>query len=293
MKICPECNNEFAGREWRCSQCEWTAPVVEGFPILDYTSTGFSSEGHESLARYESDCFWFANRNRLIETTINRFFPHATRFMEVGCGTGFVLSSIAKARRWDYLVGSESSISGLCITRERVPDADLLQMDIRQCHFDREFDLVGAFDVVEHIAEDNDALTSLHRAILPGGGVLLTVPQHMWLWSVQDEMAGHHRRYSRRQLSRALQAAGFEIVYTTSFTTLLLPAFFLSRLSSRWRNTSPKTGTFCELGLPETLNRVFALVSGLERTMIRAGARFPVGGSLLLAARKPSEPNRK
>jgi len=258
--------------------------------MLDDASTGFSSEFHETLALYESNCFWFANRNRLIETTINRFFPQAKSFMEVGCGTGFVLSSIAKTRRWDYLVGAEMSISGLRIARERIPDADLLQMDTSKCHFHREFDLVGAFDVVEHIAEDRQALAALNRALLPGGGILLTVPQHDWLWSAQDEMAGHHRRYHRQQLATKLQHTGFEVLYATSFTTLLLPALFLSRLTNRWRHTSPKTGTFCEVDLQPVLNRLFGLVCHLESTVIAAGVRLPFGGSLLIVARKPSEP---
>ena len=87
---------------------------------------------------------------------------------------------------------------------------ELVQADARQRPYDLEFDVVGAFDVLEHIAEDLDALRQLVRAVKPGGGVLLTVPQHPALWSPIDEYSHHQRRYTRQGLIELLRLGGLQ-----------------------------------------------------------------------------------
>ena len=74
----------------------------------------------EDLARWEHDNFWFVPRNRLITRLLDRHFPSAERLMEVGCGTGFVLSEIANMKPWRHLVASELHTSGLAIARSRL-----------------------------------------------------------------------------------------------------------------------------------------------------------------------------
>ena len=64
-------------------------------------------------------------------------------------------------------------------------------MDARRIPFEDEFDVIGAFDVLEHIKEDEQVLVQMHRAVKSGGGIMLTVPQHMFLWSEQDVQAHH------------------------------------------------------------------------------------------------------
>ena len=76
-----------------------------------------------------------------------------------------------------------------------------MQLDARELPYEAAFDAVGAFDVIEHITEDERVLASMHRALKPGGVLIVTVPQHKWLWSWTDEQARHKRRYGRRELS--------------------------------------------------------------------------------------------
>ena len=80
-------------------------------------------------------------------------------------------------------------------------------MDARRIPYEAEFDVIGAFDVIEHIYEDAAVLQQMHRAVRPGGGIIVTVPQHRFLWSKQDEFSCHFRRYTRGELMSKVSCA--------------------------------------------------------------------------------------
>ena len=125
-----------------------------------------------------------------------KFFPNARRFLEIGCGTGFVLRAMARSRAWDRLVGSELHPSGLVYARKRLPSGvEFVQMDARNIAATEMFDLTGAFDVIEHVADDEGVLRGLRAATQSGGGIIVAVPRHPWLWSGADDIAHHERRY--------------------------------------------------------------------------------------------------
>jgi hypothetical protein len=109
------------------------------------------------------------------------------------------------------------------------------------------------------------------------------VPQHQWLWSPVDEEACHRRRYTARDLHTKVRAAGFQIVRSTSFVTLLLPMMLATRIAARRSGTS---GSSEALRLSPVLDRALEAVMRLEHLVIRAGISLPVGGSRLVALRK-------
>jgi SAM-dependent methyltransferase len=157
-------------------------------------------------------------------------------------------------------------------------------MDARRIPYEDEFDVVGAFDVLEHVAEDEVALAAIHRAVRPGGGILLTVPQHPRLWAPADELAKHCRRYTRRELVDKVQRAGFEVTKVTSFVALLLPLMALSR--ARQRRSPNSYDELAEFRVSAFVQSVLGLVLSIELAMLRLGISFPAGGSLLLVGRK-------
>ena len=187
--------------------------MLAGFPAyapsIATEGSGFKSSHFETLANIEAKNFWFRVRNRIIIWSLGRYCPNFKSFLEIGCGTGFVLSGIAKAYPDARLHGSELFIKGLSFAARRLPLAKLMQMDARQIPFVDEFDSIGAFDVLEHIEEDTDVLRQIHKALKPKGLVLITVPQHQWLWSPVDDNACHVRRYSAKDLHAKLKATGF------------------------------------------------------------------------------------
>ncbi|HRD70280.1 MAG TPA: class I SAM-dependent methyltransferase [Legionella sp.] len=288
MRVCQNCETAYLSLEPSCSSCNFFPELIEGFPAFApecaFDSSGFKAHYFENLARLEAQNFWFRARNRLIIWALGKYHPNFHSFLEIGCGTGFVLSGIAQAFPKASLQGSEIFINGLSFAAQRLPSAHLMQMDARQIPFVNEFDSIGAFDVLEHIQEDEQVLSQIHKALRPKGVMLLTVPQHRWLWSSIDDYACHVRRYTANELHEKVKQSGFEILRSTSFVTTLLPAMFLSRFLQK----SPSAQETPEAGLELSpgLNFIFEKIMNAEIMGIRKGINFPVGGSRLIVAQK-------
>jgi SAM-dependent methyltransferase len=289
MKICNVCGSSKVDDAWSCSECGNKPPTIEGFrgfaPSLASENAGFRAEYFDELARLEAENFWFRARNDLIVWALRRYFPAVRSFLEIGCGTGFVLSGIHAADPSIELSGSEIFSAGLELAAARVPSAQFSQMDARHLPFREEFDVIGAFDVLEHIEEDTTVLSEVAKAVRPGGGFIATAPQHPSLWSLQDEHAHHVRRYTAGGLRRKVEAAGFEILRSTSFVSLLLPTLVAARLRTRGRKTDVGFDVIDELRQPHAVNVGLEAVMTIERTLIQRGLSFPAGGSLLVVAR--------
>lgn len=287
MKLCLQCHHVFERENWQCPACDYTPPIKEGViqfaPELDDSRDGFDPLAFKSLYEVEERNFWFQSRNKLISWAIKKYFFGIRNFLEIGCGTGFVLSNIAAQFSGLKCSGSEIYSEGLALAKTRLSDIPLWQMDARNIPFQSEFDLLGAFDVLEHIDEDEATLDQMFQAVRSGGGIILTVPQHPWLWSHADERACHKRRYTRTELKKKVKNAGFEVIRTTSFVSILLPLMAYSRLKEK----ALKANSNAELSLGSSLNSVLEAVMNLEAAMIRSGVSFPAGGSLLLVAKKP------
>jgi SAM-dependent methyltransferase len=286
MIICPNCASRQFVAHGQCPGCGFSVACIDGFrawaPELAKRDEGEQPE-FAQLAKVEAASFWFRSRNALIEWAVRTYFPGSTSLLEVGCGTGFVLSGLVKAFSSMKLSGSELYTSGLHFAATRLPDVDLAQMDARRLPFSEEFELIGAFDVIEHIKEDELVLQNFHRALKPGGGCLITVPQHRWLWSPVDVQAHHERRYTADELHGKLRSAGFEVLRSTSFVTFLLPVMLLSRELDK---LSGKSGAGGELQLPPLLDRLFEISISVERKLIKLGISLAFGGSRLVVARK-------
>lgn len=288
MKRCLACQRSFASETWSCPYCGNEPPLRNGiFCFAENPSAhegGFKSEYFAKLAGFEETNFWFRGRNRLIQWALQKYFPQTENFFEIGCGTGFVLKSLRKSSPHLRLSGSEIFSDGLSLARSRLPDVELYQMDARQIPFEQEFDVIGAFDVLEHIVEDKIVLEEMFRATRPGGGILLTVPQHQFLWTAVDEHSLHQRRYSRTDLRAKVEQAGFRIKRITSFISLLLPFMLASRVK---RKCHRDFHLWEEFEIHPFLNAAFERALALENALIKAGISFPAGGSLLLIASKP------
>jgi len=136
----------------------------------------FTQETFERLAEHEATSFWFRARNDLIAWAVRRYYPDAHSFLEVGCGTGYVLAGLRQRSPGLRLAGGDPFAAGLEIARRRLPDVDLFQLDGRRLPWEDEFDVVGAFDMLEHVEEDQQVLAELIRVVKPGGGALISVP---------------------------------------------------------------------------------------------------------------------
>src|ERR1700730_2411864 len=286
MKRCLACKGRFDGDDWTCPHCGYYPAlrneIVQFAEDPPNDRAGFKPEYFTRLTAIEETNFWFRSRNELIQWALRKYFPNAANFFEVGCGTGFVLKGLREAAPRLRLAGSEVFRDGLVFAQARLPGVDLYQMDARQIPFEGEFDVIGAFDVLEHVDEDDSVLRQMFRATRPGGGILVTVPQHRFLWSAIDEHSMHRRRYSRAELRRKVEQAGFRIQRMTSFISLLLPPMIYSRMR---RNRSRDFQLWKEFEISRPLNALLGSILTAERAMIARGVSFPAGGSLLLIAK--------
>jgi SAM-dependent methyltransferase len=290
MKICNRCNYKFNSQDWTCPTCDYAPKIIQGHlsfaPELALESEGFEAQFFAQLAKLESKNFWFRSRNQLLIYALEQYFPKAKAFLEIGCGTGFVLQGIEKAFPQLTLSGSEIFSAGLEFASQRLSRTTLFQMDAREIPFSEQFDVIGAFDVLEHITDDRKVLEQMYQATKIGGGIIVTVPQHPWLWSQADEYAHHIRRYVKQDLVVKLAQSGFKVVKVTSFVSFLLPLMLVSRLKkqSKHKDFNPLT----ELEIGGFLNYILEKVLDIERFLIKLGISFSFGGSLLVIAHKQS-----
>ncbi len=245
----------------------------------------FPKTAFSRLAEAEDRHWWFRARNRLLVWVMKRKLGTLRNFLEVGCGTGFVLTGVGRAFPDATLFGTEYFEEGLAYARQRVPNAIFAKLDAREMDEANQYAAVGAFDVIEHIKEDQLVLDNLARALEKGGALLLTVPQHRWLWSAADERAGHVRRYTRKELINKVEQSGLDVVYVSSFVSLLIPLMWWSR--KKRQAAVDGEAKHDELNISDRLNSVLEVVMAIELALMKMGIVFPIGGSLLLVAKKP------
>lgn len=247
------------------------------------SKAGFNPEGFSELFKLESKHFWFNARNLLLAWAKQKYFKNAEKFFEIGCGTGFVLNYFEKQFPSLETYGSDLYPEGLEFAKTRLKRSKIFTMDARAIPFSEKFDLIGSFDVLEHIEEDLDVLAQIHKALRPKGGLMLTVPQHPFLWSVLDDYACHVRRYRKKELQIKLERSGFEVLYLSSFMSLLFPLMLVSRI--RQKNIDQIDPT-SELKIGAFTNKILKSILDIERFLIQKGMKFPFGGSLLAVAVK-------
>jgi len=288
MKRCLNCSHVFESLDWHCPNCGWEPGRNGNLPIfspeLAHSNTYFKASSFAPLAEREANHFWFRGRNSLILWAIEKYGTKISSFMEIGCGTGFVLKGISRFFPNIHLYGADIYPEGIAFAADRISSAEFIQMDARLIPFVDEFNAVGLFDVLEHIGEDETVLRRIYETLKSDGLLLLTVPQHRWLWSTIDEYACHVRRYTAQELHDKVIHAGFTILRSTSFITSLLPFMFLSRVLQRRKkeNFDPTA----EIQINPVLNRILEGFLYLELLFIRMGLSFPIGGSRLVVARK-------
>ena len=307
-RICPACSaadgirgaDRLWPRDWLCPSCGHGLVVRAGVPCLapelDGEDVGFDPGAFQTLAKVESKHFWFQMRNELIAWLVLRYAPGATRILEVGCGTGFVLQALRAACPSASVAGSELHRAGLSYAHSRHGEAvELIQADARRPCLRHALDLVCAVDVLEHIDEDDAVLGGIREALCQDGVLIAAVPQHPWLWSESDELGHHVRRYRVGEIERKAEAAGFQLLFADSFVSLLLPAMAISRLMGRfgpgraWRGDpveAPNDPVARELRVGPNLNLVMRAALRIEHLSRRAGLRSPIGGSRVIVAQK-------
>jgi SAM-dependent methyltransferase len=203
--------------------------------------------------------------------------PAGADLLEIGCGTGHNFAMLGEFGRVDALELDEE-VRGLAEQRlgrsiMRAPLPELLDVP------DRHYDVIGAFDVIEHIDDDRAAIASIATKLKPGGKFVMTVPAHQWMWSAHDVVNHHKRRYSKRALRALIEASPVELDAIGYFNSLLFPLAVAERLSSKLRGNDSAGLTLP----PAPINSAFERTFALERHLV-GRLPLPVGLSLFAVA---------
>jgi SAM-dependent methyltransferase len=236
------------------------------------------------LFRVEQSHWWHIGRRHIlagfVEDICRRVTDRRARILDVGCGTGANLLMLSK---YGAAEGVDISEDALAFCRERGLDHVKQGAGEELPYEDGTFDLVTAFDVVEHMDDDLAGLEEMFRVLRPGGHALLFVPTFMFLWGVQDDVSHHRRRYRLRELRGVLEQAGFQIERSTyANITFFLPILVIRKLM---RLTRIKADTENNINVP-ALNGFFGALFGAEGAILRY-INLPFGVSGLCVAKKP------
>lgn len=236
---------------------------------------------YQGFSSAEESHFWYDARHRLVARCLQRYFPDAKTLHEAGCGTGGMLAYLAGCFPALRLSGSDPYMEGLRFASGRAGTEAIgfFQAEVSRLPFKGTFDVATAFDVIEHVEDDAGFLADLGALVVPGGGIMLTAPQHRFMWSRWDEVNGHKRRYRRGELARLVEAAGFEVLLDSSFVSFLMPAAMLHRRGSRQESD--------EWAINPLVNRLAKHIMSVEIALLMNGVRLPAGTSCVVVARKP------
>lgn len=246
----------------------------------------------EALYRDHADMeeghWWFEGRRAIVQDLLSQRLPCGAsdrRLLDVGCGTGGMLPMLAE---FGHVIGLEMSSEAAERARTRAPHAaQVLVGRVPDDLPDAQFDVVSAFDVIEHIEDDLGAVKHLVESLRPGGLLVVTVPAFQWLWSPHDDLNQHKRRYTRARLRRLLSGAHLEVEYTSYFNTWLLPVVAAVRLARKLPQNKGDGGSDFAMPAPR-VNRALSKLFQSERRVLRR-ASFPAGVSIVAICRRPAD----
>jgi len=247
--------------------------------------SSYPEQEYRAVESVQDVHWWFQGRKRLISYFLKSTMKGKSSYIEIGCGTGYLLD-ILQGLPGIAISGIDMHEESIRIAKKRCGTARIFKATVEELG-EELFDTIGIFDVLEHIEDDKDVIKQLSKHLNLGGYMLITVPQHQWLFSDADQAAGHFRRYRRKKIRKLLVDAGLKVIFATSFVSFPLPAMWFKRFFQK----STIDNIFSweeELKVGRFANRVLSITSFLEYLLVRLGISFPVGGSLFLLCRKAS-----
>ncbi len=225
----------------------------------------------------QPDYWWYRARADLLQVVFAPFLGAPRRTLDVG-------SADAPSVRW--MRGDHAGVSLDLFPEGLVPGEGVCGSAMALPFRDEAFDVVAAFDVIEHCDDDASAVSEIARVLAPGGRVMLSVPAYQWAWSDHDVRAGHHRRYTRGQLDRLVQDAGLTVARSTYAFGAVFPLFLAERARRGVRGSAEHANG----RLPSVSPRADRVLMGLSRLDQRLLRRqdLPFGSSIFVAALKPA-----
>jgi SAM-dependent methyltransferase len=237
---------------------------------------------YEAHDRLEATHWWFEGRRRVIAAVLRRWLePREGRtLLDVGCGTGGMFPLL---QRFGRVEGAEYAAEARERAQAKFPGVAVSPCELPDQLPAGAWDVITAFDVVEHVAPAVESLEAMRRRLAAGGQLVLTVPAFQFLWSQHDEVNHHRRRYTRGLLARQLEAAGLRLTYANYFNTVLFPAGVAVRAAHRLFPALEGEAAADLAPSPRPVNWVLTQLFGAEAAVV-SRVPVPYGVSLIAVA---------
>lgn len=236
---------------------------------------------YEKLYEVEDRMWWFRGTHANLLAAFRAVAPGSARpVLDAGCGTGGLLKRMIGSLPARTVLGLELDPAASAMAREKsgcpVCTGSVAMLPFR----DAALDGVFSADVLCHRGVDEErTLREFHRCLAPGGVVVLNLPAYPWLLSKHDRAVDNVRRYTRKGVVALLRGAGFRVLRTTYWNTILFPLMVLRRTVFRGGSSDVALG-------PAPIEALFRGVMRLETALLDLGVSFPFGGSLVAVAVK-------
>jgi ubiquinone/menaquinone biosynthesis C-methylase UbiE len=241
----------------------------------------------EATRQVEQDHFWFQGFRRFLQPFLLKASQNRPlRILDCGCGTGLNLTVL---EQFGETYGLDITFSGL-LHAKNSNQKRLTQATAASLPFlDRTFDLVTSFDVLYCLDDEAEglALNEMFRLLRPNGSVIIHVPAMHFLRGNHSVFVHEVRRYSRSQLTRSLEHAGFQISRMTYTNATLFLPILVVRLFQQLRGLRSAENATSDFSHPyKPVNVLLTKILALEAFMVN-WTNLPFGTSLLCLATKP------
>lgn len=231
----------------------------------------------------ENSYWWFVARKKILRDLIQRYclFNNETNLLDVGCGTGGFASFISQ---YCNVICLDTSDLALSYCKKRGLN-NLYQGTLEEFNTDNnKIQIISMLDVVEHIENDKRVIERAYELLEENGCLIITVPAYKWLWSEHDEIHMHKRRYTKKEIVKLIESAGFKIVFATYFNFFLFPTVALMRIIEILLKTKKKIERPV-VPVPTFINIILEKIFSLEKYFLKF-FKFPFGLSILIIAKK-------
>ena len=236
---------------------------------------------YDRMRALQADHWWFKGRRAILAALIADLpLPKPARILEAGCGPGGNLGMLSAFGEVTGMEPDEASRAYAAEQTGATVQAGALPAPLPFAP--ASFDLVCAFDVIEHVDDDDASVAALARLLKPGGFLAATVPGQPWMWSRHDEAHHHKRRYRMAPFRQLFEDAGLSVVKASYFNTLLFAPIAAVRALKLATGSSRADDDALP---PAPLNGLLAGVFGAEVHWLRR-ASLPFGVSLVVIARR-------
>lgn len=251
----------------------------------DQHQISYPETGNSDCFQVEDKSFWFQYRNKCIQFLVNKYSPNQL-FFDVGGGNGFVSSQLSKSGVCEVAL-LEPGINGVLNAQKRGL-TNLICASVQDGDFqENTFPAVGMFDVLEHIEHDSLFLKHINNLLKKEGHLFITVPAYNFLWSQDDVLAGHHRRYTLKNLESLLDKNNFDIVFSSYFFMfLVLPIFLFRTIPDFFRKNKKEAEISLNDHSPSLGKKLIDCILSIEYYFFSKNIRLPFGGSCIVVAKK-------